>query len=96
MSLEQTPVVSIISFESTDLPFKNKKYEKVKKNIVVQDCIQEEKSKYPNKKYCCVTGLESNYKDPKTDLFFHNYQIYSKIRNISENTVKEYKSVQHK
>jgi hypothetical protein len=88
---------STISFDST-LTFKNKNYEKVKVDTksIATPTDKEENSKYPKKKYCCVTGLEANYTDPKTDLFFHNYQMYSKIRNITENTVKEYKSVQYK
>ena len=92
--------VSLQSFDPKKLGFKNKKYQpKIKLEKITQeeenkDLMKE--SKYPVKHYCAMTGFEACYRDPKTNLYYHNYKIFSKIRRLNENTIREFKSVENK
>jgi INO80 complex subunit C len=45
----------------------------------------------PQKHYCDITGLSSNYKSPSNGLRFHNVEIYQEvIKKISPSVDQEY------
>lgn len=44
----------------------------------------------PKKKYCDITGLPAQYKDPKTGLHYYNAEIYQIVKMLSTNQVQEY------
>jgi INO80 complex subunit C len=45
------------------------------------------------KKYCDITGFESNYKDPRTGLRFYNADIYKIVSTLSEPIKNQYLSM---
>ena len=45
---------------------------------------------FPQKRYCDITGLIANYTDPKTNLRYHNQEVYAYIRGISQFTAQEH------
>lgn len=53
-------------------------------------------SKKPFKKYCDITGFESKYIDPKTNMKYYNFKIFSKIKTLSQGNIKEFLSYQNK
>ena len=44
--------------------------------------IEAPPSVLPPKKYCDITGLESNYQDPKSRLRYHNSEIFRVVRGL--------------
>lgn len=44
----------------------------------------------PAKKYCDVTGLKANYKNPSNNLQYHNLEIYSVVKNIPQGVDQQY------
>ena len=47
----------------------------------------------PAKHYCDVTGLEAPYRDPKSQLRYHNAEIYSLVRTFGPSAHQAYLSV---
>ncbi|KAI9308079.1 YL1 nuclear protein C-terminal domain-containing protein [Cunninghamella echinulata] len=44
----------------------------------------------PQKKYCDITGLSSNYTDPKSGLRYHNAEIYQYVRTLGVPNIQAY------
>lgn len=44
----------------------------------------------PAKKYCDVTGFETKYKDPITQLYYADGIVFSYVRNLSKISVETY------
>ncbi|PVU97737.1 hypothetical protein BB561_000377 [Smittium simulii] len=49
----------------------------------------------PNKKYCDITGLHAFYKDPKTNLRYHNAEIYQAIQQLPPSAEQTYLSLRN-
>jgi len=44
----------------------------------------------PKKKYCDITGFETNYSDPKSGLRYYNSDIFKLIQNFPEPIKNQY------
>ncbi|KAK4051097.1 chromatin-remodeling complex subunit ies6 [Microbotryomycetes sp. JL221] len=47
----------------------------------------------PPKKYCDITGLEAHYVDPKSNLRYHNSEIYQLIKTFQPGVSQAYLSL---
>eukprot|EP00825_Cyclidium_porcatum_P048351 TRINITY_DN8102_c0_g1_i1.p3 TRINITY_DN8102_c0_g1~~TRINITY_DN8102_c0_g1_i1.p3 ORF type:complete len:124 (+),score=22.89 TRINITY_DN8102_c0_g1_i1:199-570(+) len=47
----------------------------------------------PAKKYCDITGFETNYKDRNTGLYYHDKYIYNYIKNLSRPAIEQFLSI---
>jgi len=55
--------------------------------------IEAPPSVIPPKKYCDITGLEAPYLDPKTQLRYHNAEVYELIRTFGPGLDQSYLSL---
>ncbi|KAG4304884.1 hypothetical protein PORY_001559 [Pneumocystis oryctolagi] len=46
--------------------------------------IEASPSLFPHTKWCDITGLHGLYTDPKTGLRFHNKEVFSVIKNMTQ------------
>ncbi|RKP38831.1 INO80 complex subunit C, partial [Dimargaris cristalligena] len=44
----------------------------------------------PQPKYCDITGFEAPYTDPKTNLRYHNMEVYQHIQQLPRGTEQQY------
>jgi INO80 complex subunit C len=47
----------------------------------------------PKKKYCDITGFESNYVDPRSGLRFYNSEIFKLVQSLNDPIKNQYLSI---
>ncbi|KAG4302888.1 hypothetical protein PCANB_000854 [Pneumocystis canis] len=52
--------------------------------------IEASPSLFPHAKWCDVTGLHGFYTDPKTGLRFHNKEVFSVIKNMTQGIEQQF------
>ncbi|KMZ76055.1 INO80 complex subunit C [Zostera marina] len=57
--------------------------------------IETPPSMYPPKKYCDITGFQTTYIDPKTNLRFANTDVFKQSRHLPEEMVQKYLSLRN-
>mmetsp|Transcript_46198 Transcript_46198/g.75378 ORF Transcript_46198/g.75378 Transcript_46198/m.75378 type:complete len:183 (+) Transcript_46198:142-690(+) len=65
-------------------------YEAVPPNIPTYVNIEAPPSLFPAKRYCDVTGFPAKYTDPKTKLRYASASLFSRIRNMPDETVQTF------
>ncbi len=59
----------------------------------IDGSIEAGPSLLPKRKYCDITGFESNYLEPKSGLRYYNSDIYKVITSLSEPVKNQYLSL---
>jgi INO80 complex subunit C len=59
-------------------------------NSLLDQSIEAGPSLLPKRKYCDITGFESNYKDPSTGLRYYNSEIYKIVGTLTEPIKNQY------
>ncbi|KTW26697.1 hypothetical protein T552_02703 [Pneumocystis carinii B80] len=52
--------------------------------------IEASPSLFPCSKWCDITGLQGLYTDPKTGLRFHNKEVFSIIKNMTQGVEQQF------
>jgi INO80 complex subunit C len=63
------------------------------KLFLIDQGIEAGPSLQPRRKYCDITGFETNYIDPRSGLRYYNSEIYKIIQNLSEPIKNQYLSL---
>lgn len=65
------------------------------KPFYLVDYLDAPESQLPKKKYCDVTGYETNYRDKSTGLYFKDHAILQYLKNLSKSEKDSYIGVRN-
>ncbi|CDR42007.1 CYFA0S08e02542g1_1 [Cyberlindnera fabianii] len=64
--------------------------DKLKTDAPTYFSIESPPSIKPTKKYCDITGLEGKYKSPTNGIRYHNSEVYTIVKNMSQGVDQQY------